>query len=178
MSEVVTLADAVTTGTIYGTLAGAIAKIKSKFGARYRAWISVATADEQKQTLISAADYINTRIWNSDYDTFAERDALQAFVDASYELAVLAYEDEDVLALPDTSSNLSRVYAGGAGVDFANPTSIAAGTAEQLPPILMALIGQYLGSTGGATVVGGIGSSGGCRNPLSDCADYDRKRPF
>ncbi len=174
MSELVTVSSGVT-GTIYGTYAAAQAYIAARFGEGYTAWTGRTDADK-KRTLISAADYLNTQVWVDAYDTFAERDALQAFVDASYELAVLIGDDPDLVQLVDQGTNVARVYAGGAGVDYANPTSSARGTATLLPPILMRLIGAYLGSasSGASAVLGGSGVAGAATNPLSECSDYDR----
>lgn len=173
MSEVLAGSPA---GTIYGTYAAAVIHIDSQFGDAYRAWEALAVAD-RKRALLGAAAYLDRISWVDDYDTFAERDALAAFVTASYELAALAAEDASILAASDQGSNIARVYAGGAGVDFFNPTSTRLGSASKLPPILQALIGEHLASTEAATVFGGTGSTGDCENPFSACEDYDRTDP-
>lgn len=174
MSEILVGSPA---GTIYGTYADSVIYVDAKYGDAYRAWEALAVGD-RKRALLSAAAYLDRQDWIDAYDTFAERDALQAFKDASYELAVLVVGDPDIVMLTDQGTNVSRVYAGGAGVDFANPTSARTGSAPLLPPVLMALIGAYLGGSDVSTAIGGIGSAGGCRNPLSDCSDYDRTEPY
>lgn len=174
--EVVTVSAGIT-GTIYGTFAAAEAYVGASYGPTYTAWLALADGP-QKQTLIAAARYIDRQVWIDDYDTFAERDALEAFQLASYELAVMIAADPTVASKADQGSNIARVYAGGAGVDFFNPTSTRFGTATKLPPILMDLIGEYLGSTSASTIVTGPGSAGGDENPLSDCVDYDRGEPY
>lgn len=183
MSETVTVSAGIT-GDIYGTFAGAEAYIGAAYGPTYTAWLALADGP-QKQTLIAAARYIDRQVWADDYDTFAERDAFvlddgttYPFILASYELAVMIAADPTVIAKADQGSNIARVYAGGAGVDFFNPTSTRFGTAGKLPPILMDLIGEYLGSTSASTIVTGPGSAGGDENPLSDCVDYDRGEPY
>ncbi len=183
MSETVTVASGIT-GTIYGTFAGALAYLGGSFGDAYTAWLALSTAD-QKRTLIAAARYLDRQSWIDDVDTLALRDAYvlddattYPFQLASYELAAAVADDADVLVAPDTGTNVARVFAGGAGVDFANPTSVRGGTASVLPPILQALIGGYLATSATAGPDGGSGESGSCRNPFADCADYDRNRPF
>ena len=164
-------------GTIYGTYADSVIYVDAKVGDSYRAW-EAETVPNRKRALLSAAAYLDRQDWIDTFDTFAERDALQAFKDASYELAVLVVGDPEIVMLTDQGNNVARVYAGGAGVDFANPTSARTGSAPLLPPVLMALIGAYLGGSDVSTAIGGIGSAGGSYNPLSDCADYDRREPY
>lgn len=173
MSEVLTGSPA---GTIYGTYAASVIHIDSQFGDAYRAWEALTEAN-RKRALLGAAAYLNRQAWVAAYDTFAERDALAAFVTASYELAALAAEDAAVLAATDQGTNIARVYAGGAGVDFFNPTSFRLGTASKLPPILQLLIGAYLAATEAASVFGGTGNTGDEENPFSACHDYDRTDP-
>lgn len=172
----VTLDDTVTTGTVYGTYAAAVTYITGRYGESYTAWLALS-ADNRKRTLISAADYIDQQIWQDDYDTFAERDAVPAFVTASYELAVLIAADPEIVQALDQGSNIARVYAGGAGVDYFNPTSSKSGSAPKLPPILMRLIGQYLAASTTGGPDGGSGQEGSCHNPFSECSDYDRSEP-
>lgn len=174
MSEVLTGSPA---GTIYGTYADCVVYIDGKFGDAYRTWEELDAAD-RKRTLLTAAAYLNRLLWVDDYDTFSERDALQAFKDASYELGAMIAADPDIVALADQSSNLDSVGAGGAYVNFKNATSVAFGSATKLPPILQALLGDYLAGGGGATIIGGVGATGECRNPLSECSDFDREEPF
>jgi hypothetical protein len=131
------------TATIYGTLVDAQAYVAERFGARYDAWAAL-NPTEQLKTLVNAADYLNRQKWIATADTFAERNAITdadgrlVFQISSYELGVLVNEDETITDLADQGTNISRVYAGGAGVDYANPTSVRTGSATQLPPLLQA----------------------------------------
>jgi hypothetical protein len=162
--------------TIYGTTAEGIAYITSMFGDAYTTWLALNT-DNQNKTFVAARRFIDQQVWVEAADTFAERDALEAFHHASYELAAMIASDPDVIAVDDQGSNLQRVYAGGAGVDFFSPTSSARGTAPKLPPILMRLIGSYLASA--STASASLGSqSGSCSNPFDACSDFDRKEPW
>lgn len=181
MSEVVTIGSA--TATIYGTFAAATAYLSTMFGDAYTAWLALST-DDQKRTLVAATRYIDRQTWLDAYDTFAERDA---FLDinsklifdlASYELAALVAEDPSVVTVADSGSNIKSVGAGGAFVDYFNPTSIRFGTASKLPQVIDDMIGKYLAATASTAALGGDSQSGDCVDPFSDCVDYDRTRPF
>ncbi len=177
MSELVTISAGVT-ATIYGTYAAATAYLSAMFGDAYTAWLALIPAD-QKRTLVAATRYLDRQSWTDDYDTFAERDALEAFQLASYELAALVAEDPAVIAVTDAGSNISKVNAGGAGVEYFNPTSARFGSATKLPPILQDLVGQYLAAaTAGLAAIGGDGEAGCARDPFRDCAELDRKWPY
>jgi hypothetical protein len=174
MSEVLVGSPA---GTIYGTYADAVIYVDGKFGDTYRAWEALGVPD-RKRALLSAAAFINSFVWTDDYDTFTERDALQAFKDASYEMAVIIVDDASVVAALDQGTNIARVYAGGAGVDYFNPTSARTGSAPVLPPILMRLIGAYLASTALGGPQGGSSQSSCADNPFDDSGEFERAEPF
>lgn len=176
MSEVVTVSAGVA-GTIYGTFAAAEAYLGARYGARYTAWLALADGP-QKQTLISATDILNSQDWIETADTFAERDALDAFVSASYELAALIVEDEDLANVVDQGGNIQSANAGGAGVTFFAPTSARRGSAPLLPPLIMRLVGDYLAAAEALGADGGTGASGDDENPFSRCSDFDRGNPF
>lgn len=170
MSSTVTIGTA--TETIHGTSAAAIDYVTLMYGETYTAWLALS-ANDQLKTLAAAVRYLNAQVWQSAYDTFAERDAVAAFETAEYELAVLIASDSSVLANADQGSNIQSVGAGGASVSYFNPTTK---NAPKLPPVAMRLVGQYLASSSGA--VSGSYVSGSDTNPFSDCEDYDRGEPY
>lgn len=185
MSETFTGSPA---GTTYGSLAAALVYLDGQYGDAYTAWLALVTAT-QKRTLIAATRYLNALIWIEDYTTFAERDAYDLgtgdgdaafpFRAATYELAVLAAVDPDVLTVDDQGSNIQAVGAGGAYVNFFKGTSASDGSAYPLPPILMALIGGYLWwSIGTVAAVGGGGETGSCVNPFGPYRDFDKTGPY
>jgi hypothetical protein len=176
MSEVVTIGGSYT-ATIYGTFALATNYLQTKYGDRYTAFLG-KPADDQKRALVTAAAYLDRQSWVAAYDTFAERDALQAFKDASYELGALIVEDDSIVTVTDQGSNVQNVQASGAGVTFFNPTTSRSGSAPPMPPILMALVGAYLAASATSGPDGGSGQSGSCSNPFSACRDYDRNEPY
>jgi hypothetical protein len=176
MSEVVTIGGSYT-ATIYGTFAGATAYLQTQYGDAYTAWLALA-ADDQKRTLAAATRFLDRQAWNEDADTFAERDANEAFQTASYELAALVAEDSTIIAALDQGSNIQSVNAGGAGVSYFNPTSAVRGTAPTLPPILMQLVGGYLAISEVGGPDGGESQDSCARNPFADCSDFDRKDPY
>ena len=135
MSEVVTVGTG--SETIYGTFSGAKAFVDIMYGPSYDAWVA-ADDNTKKKTLAVAARFINSFTWLASADTFAERDALQAFVTASYEMAVLVFDDPTVTAAIDSGLNVRSVTAGGAGVEY------FAAAASKLPPVLQRLVGVYL----------------------------------
>ncbi len=183
MSELLTLVDGITTGTIYGTDVAATNYITGMYGDSYTAWLAL-TADNKKRTLIAATRYIDRQGWADAVNTFALRDAYTndagayLFQLASYELAALIADDASLLTAADTSSNVKGIGAGSARVDFFNPTSRTQGTASLLPPVIEVLIGAFLVANTASGPDGGTGQSGSCHNPFSSCSDYDRKEPF
>lgn len=173
MSDTVPITGVSPDPTIYGTRAAAVAYITSMYGDAYTAWLALST-DNQNRTLVAAGRYIDRQVWVAAYDTFAERDALAAFPTATYELAALIADDPSVISVTDQGTNIARVYAGGAGVDYFNPTSAKTGSAPKLPPILMDLIGAYLASSAVGGPQGGASQSSGASNPFDDCLNMDR----
>lgn len=179
MSEVIQLS----TGeqeTIHGTFVAAKAYIAMQFGETYDAWIALAaigavTADDRKKkTIATAVRYFNAQAWGADADTFAKRDAIAAFATAEYELAVMIAADPSVVAAADQGSNIRAVGAGGANVEYFNPTT---DSAPLLPPILMRMVGRYLAASSDVPMTGG-GQSGSCSNPFSSCEDPGRRDPY
>lgn len=165
---------------IYGvSLAAAVNHVKSRFGPTYKAWLAIAADPDQAQTLVSATDAMD-RLGLIDPATGAAIGHATTIVDvqkACYELAVLIFDDPDVVAQVDASSNIKAVRAGGAGVDFFVPTSTSDGSAEQLPHVIQQLLGPYLGgANGGDTVLGGYGRSGSAC--LDDGGDLERNGPY
>lgn len=175
MSETVTLTGG-QEAQIYGAFAAAGDYVATMFGDTYAAWVAL-TADQQKQTLIAATRYLDAQAWNEDADTFAERDAIAAFPQASYELAVMIADDASVIGAADSGTNIRAVGAGSARVEFFNPTSAARGTATVLPPLLMRLVGAYLAANG-ASASGGYASSGCSAPAFGDCAELKRRNPW
>jgi len=175
MSEVVAIGAY--NATIYGTFAAATAYLQTQYGDAYTAWLALA-ADDQKRTLAAATRYLDRQVWVADADTFAERDALEAFQLASYELAAMVAEDPAVISTLDQGSNIQSVGAGGAQVTYFAPTSAKRGSAPTLPPILMQLVGGYLAISEIGGPDGGESVSNDASNPFSDCSDFDRGDPY
>jgi len=176
MSELVTLTTGLT-ATIYGTFAAAGAYIGTMLGDAYTAFLAL-TPDDQKRALNAAGKYIDRQAWISTANTFALRDAIAVFPQASYELAAMAAEDSSVLAAADNGTNIKAVGAGGAFVDYFNPTSVRFGSATKLPQIVQDLLGDYLATSDAAVALGGTGSTGGTMDPFSSCSMDSRNRPF
>jgi len=176
MSEAVTVTGRAPV-TIYGTLAGAADYIGTMFGPTFTAWAALSS-DDQKKTLIAALRALDAQAWDPDVaGTFVLRDAIAAFPQASYELAVMIADDPTITQAQDQGTNVRAVGAGSARVEFFNPTSAQFGTAPILPPTIMRSIGQYLAS---ASSSGGApeGQAGSCESPFSESSEYRRWWPF
>lgn len=157
MSETLTIG----TGTVdvLGTYLGAVAYVEAMYGAKYTTWLALAAA-ARKQTLAQAVRFINAQAWTDDYDTHAERDALEAFQFAEYELAVMISDDDTVTDAADQGSNIASLGAGSARISFFNQSTK---NAPRLPPVLMRLVGSYLAA---ATLTGPDGGES-----LDSCSD-------
>lgn len=174
MSEVVNITGGYS-GTIYGTFNAALAHMQTHFGSTYAAFLGLST-DDQKRALITVAAFLDQLAWNDDADTFAERDAIAAFVDASYELGALLAQDDAALTAAEQGSELQSVSDGGVSVTFRD-TKTRRGSSGVLPPNVARLIGKYL-VTGVAPDVTLDSVSSAATNPFSDDEDYDRTEPF
>ena len=160
---------------IYGaSLAAAINHVKGRFGPTYTAWLALGS-DDQAKTLVSATDYMDGLGLVDDGVAIGHSTTIAAVQKACYELAVLIADDPDIVAQIDQSSNIKRVKAGTAEVEYHNPTSTRNGTAERLPHVVQQLLADYL-PTGSAAVIGGYGQAGdGC---LDDGEPLDMNGPF
>lgn len=164
---------------IYGAnLAAASNYIGARFGDRYAAWLALATSDLKGQTLVSATDFLDRLgLVDESGAAIGHGTVIAAVINASYEMAVLINDDPEIVELLDASSNVARVYASGAGVDFHNPTSTVDGSASLLPHVVQQLLAPYLPAADLA-VIGGYSSAGDTVSSASDCYDYDRSEPY
>jgi hypothetical protein len=162
------------TEKILGSLDEANKYVGMMLGERYATW---AGKDDttKKKSLVNAVRFMNAWPWGSSTDTFDKRDAITAFKNAEYELAVLIVEDTEITDDKNQGSNISELAAGSAGVKFFNPTLSGA---DPFPPVLMRLIGKYLAAATASGPQGGSGQSGSCVNPFSSCSDDSRRKPW
>lgn len=146
MSDALTVTGTTTPVTVYGTFAAAKDYIASMFGPAYTAWTAL-TDDDQKRTLIAAYRFLDAQSWDpTTAGSFAVRDAIAAFPQAEYELAVLVLSNPTLTQNVDQGSNVRAVGAGSARVEFFVPTSAQDGSAPVMPAIVQRLVGQYLAS--------------------------------
>lgn len=158
MSELITLTTA--TATIYGSLAGT----RAYLGAERAEWdlaSDAALSVDQKRALVKAMRFLDRLAWASAYDTFAERDAVTAIVNASYELAALVYDDET--ALDSEADGVTSISAGGDSVTYAVGVR-----RPSVPSVALSLIAPYLSTeVDDAAYDGSDGLEGGTVNPFS-----------
>lgn len=140
--------------TIYGTSDGANVYWESSLGGTADAWAD--NAAKRDRALVQATRLIDRIQWIETADTFAERDAIQAFVDASYEIAGLLIVDPTFFTSETSGSNVKAIYAGdGVGVQFWAPTL---GITGRFPVQIQELIGAYLVGQSGGLVSGSFSS--------------------
>lgn len=159
MSEDITFTAG--TATIYGSLADA----RAYLGMERVEWDLATDAEistEMKRALVKATRYIDRLAWGPDYLTFADRDAVVAIQQASYELAALLYDDDTALDAFSTDG-VSSISAGGDSVTYALGV-----TRTPVPGLAWSLILPYLAT---ALDDGGIdapdGQEGCTINPFS-----------
>lgn len=107
---------------------------------------AASTTDERAAALVSATRYIDRQVWIDDYDTVAERQASQAFIDACIILAAIVNSDTEALSSSNTFNDRKRVKAGSVEVEFMR---LPSNTSTLMPTIVHSLIGQYLSSSQG-----------------------------
>lgn len=177
MSETITF-DNGATATIYGTSAGALAYL----GAETTDWDDVATDESLQRLLVKARRLLDLLPWADDYDTFAERDAVTAIVNASYILADAGLDDEGLLTVDSSISDVASMSAGGASISYRNEQRASASDlTERLPQSVLMLIGPYLASDTGTLAVtsqAGSYSEGSDTNPFGPDADFDRNESW
>ncbi len=149
------MADTVTisanTYTIYGTRAAAVIYWAAMLGPVATAWAAASSGTIDK-ALRMAAVLIDRQDWLDDYDTVAERDAIQAFKTASYEMAGLFLVDPGLFTAITSGQNVKRVSAGGGvEVEFFNATL---GITGRFPVEIQELIGQYLAGSNDGGIAG------------------------
>jgi hypothetical protein len=178
VSDAITVTGTTTAVTIYGTFAAAKDYIASTYGPQYTTWTALSD-DDKKRTLIAALRYLEAFAWDpTTAADFATRDAIAAFPQAEYELAVIVAGDPDVPGNIDQGSNIRGVGAGSARVDFFAPQSALFGTAPVMPQIVQRLVGQYLATSTASSGGAPDGQEASCESPFSPCEEYRRNWPY
>lgn len=146
--------------TIYGSFTDATDYLAASLTAS--AWAG-ATTDQQKQALVSATRKLDALEWASGYETFAERDAVEAIQQASYEWAAQLLADVSPGA---QAGNVKSVSSKGVSVEFFSPVAPGA-----LPTVVIDLLVDYMASTTGghATPIAG----GACEETVFECSGQD-----
>jgi hypothetical protein len=176
----VTIAGVSPDPSVYVTnLAAATNYVTGRFGTTYTAWLALVS-DDKGRTLVSATDFMD-RLSLKDPATgaaIAYSSTIPAINNACCELAVLIADDPDVVAQFDAGSNIKKVNAGGAGVEFFVPTSPSDGSGDKLPHVIQQLLSPYLSGNASVAVIGGYGQAGDCDLDDVDGGDLDRNWPF
>lgn len=179
MSEAIAFTSG--TVTIYGSIAGA----RAYLGPEHAAWDVATDAEittEMRRKLVAARRYLDRLPWAPPYATFAARDAFTTgdgsgdaaypFRAANYELARLADEGELTLGAASTSE-VTSMAAGGASISYRETATQS--TTDQLPDVVLDLIGPYLAEVAlDIATDGGASAPGGCVNPFGPKRDFDK----
>lgn len=187
MSESITLSTA--TATIYGSLAGA----RAYLGAESEDWDVAADSDvttDMRRALVKARRLLDRLSYLDDYDTFAERDAVDLgtgggdaafpFRAASYLLANLGLTDESVFG-STSATDIASMSAGGASITYRNEAKAAATLVAGLPDQVLELIVDYLDTGDNLALIGAVSPTTSDvieTNPFGADADFDRDDPW
>lgn len=143
---------------VYGTRAAADVYWESSLGPYAVAWAAATgtAGGTRDKALVQAARLIDRVVWIDEADTQAERDAIEAFELASYEIAAGLILDPTLFTSETSGKNVKAIYAGdGVGVQFFAPTL---GITGRFPVQIQELIGLYLAGQGTGAVSGSYSS--------------------
>jgi hypothetical protein len=204
MTFTVTMSDT-TVHEVYGGLPACDAYLFAAVSAgakKYRAL--PANGDDRKRLLVQATRWIDDILAactptgaggttlqvpvegakNADGSAMSDADQLALANRATFEAVAILAADQDAAIAVDTGSNVKKLDADGASIEFFRPTSALDGTASAIPMILARILAPLLAAASGAAVVGDIvvigGSSHGtCEgSSFDDCDQFRRTGPF
>lgn len=143
------------------------------------AFAALADDNARKKRLVDAKRFLDSLGWRSIDDA----DAAEAAVDmlnASYEMAGLIAADNEATAAADAGNNVAELTAKGVGIKYFRPTSLAAGTATQLPTVIQRLVGKYLATSDPSVAAAAAGMSNGTteNSHFENCDALGLARPF
>lgn len=160
------------------------------------------TSDERKRRLVDATRYIDRERWRGSANAAGgtvlafPRDGLLTVEGApasneyqlarvsvaAFEMAAVLATDADAGTQVDQSSNIKRLKAEGAELEFFSPTRTSDGTATTLPPVVQSLLGMWLagGSTSSvaSAAIGGVATGTRSDSYFDACDGYRRGEPF
>ena len=141
---------------VYGSQAAAIIYWNGRMGPLAAAFKAKEGMDEQMQALVMAHDLLERQDYIATAATFALRDAIQAFQDASYQLAAMVLADTSVYTQETSGKNIKKIEADvGVSVEFFKPTL---GITGRFQVNVQELIGEYLQTTTPGSVSGSYAS--------------------
>lgn len=194
MTYTVSIAGVSPDPEVYAGLAKATAYIGAAFGGEAAKWRGLAE-DDKERTLVAATRYIDARDWagtatgedgttlafprSGDGITDSSAEQLARVEQAVCELAMLIAADPSIQQAIDQGSNIKKLDADGALIEFFAPTSVAEGTATTLPPVVQRLLGRYTAAAAtGVTIAGGSSYGTDGESAFDDCDATDRSDPF
>lgn len=174
---------------VYAALASADAYINDMIGSgavAYRALVTAADADSRKRLLIAATRLIDRKRWRGTANGFGgttlafPRDGLSVSNEAQLALVSRAvFELMAILVLDSTTSGSTRNVKREKTRSIEREYFQIAGADEELPEVLLDLLGQWLvgdGELSAANTVGAPSSTGTCGNSSFDKRDTLKRR--
>lgn len=191
MGQVATVSIGANTYSVYALTANAVADANEYMAARLgaSAWTS-ASSNEKKQSLVSAVRFIDRAVnWSGVQSDIVTPQPLQwprdgancdgvsvtdgtvpdNFAAAEFEMALILLNDATVQNDSGTGSNIKRVKAGSAEVEFFTPT-IDTSSETRLPTVVNDLVGCYVDTITGIAAAS-FGTSDDDGESSFDCDD-------
>lgn len=174
----VTIAGVSPDPEVIGGLVEATAYIGASFGPAATKWRALST-DDKGRTLVASTRYLDALgLEDENGDAIGHDTTIANVLAATFELAMLIAADPRIQAAADTGSNVKKLDADGASIEYFRPTSVALGTASRLPSIVQKLLADYLPSTEAAAGYGGSSYGTDADSSFDDCDSTDRSEPF
>lgn len=196
MAQVSTITIGSDTYSVYALTSDPVSDADSYHAARIGSTWSTATELQKQQSLISATRFIDRAVeWSGTQTSSSQalewpRDGAKCdgvavtdgtvpddFATAVFEMAQILFTDSTAQDGEGTGSNIKRVKAGSAEVEFFTPT-IGAEFSTRLPTVVNDLIGCYIDVTTGlsGTSYGTTDTDG--RSCFDDDDQFDRSRGY
>lgn len=184
---------------VYGGLTACTDYLLYAVGAGATAWRALtAGGDDQKRLLVQATRWIDSfayegtanafggttleiprdDVTDANGDAMSNADQLALAERATFEAAAILAADNDAASAVDTGSNIKKLDAGGASIEFFRGTSAADGTALKIPFVLARILSPLLGASTSTAALGGIANGVDAASSFDDCDAYDREEPF
>lgn len=132
---------------------------------------SGSTDTTKGQALVTATRILDRQKWRADYDTQAERLAVQAILDACCEMALALVQGSDFQSEQTTTQKLQTIKAGSVSLTYFRG---AEGRPHRFPTIVNELLRDYLAGSDATS----YGKSFGTGGTSSTADDFGHSEPI